>query len=123
MQFIVLTPEQVDLAAQRYAEHGNSPARIERHHLDRGDRAAALALRALRRVERRFEIDLGTVCHKFLEAEIASTAAVQREVMAYVARWNEDRSGARRLLVSIDRARQIDRLAEGDVAWSSSRES
>lgn len=123
MEFIVLTPKQVDLAAARFVEHGNAPGQIERHFLERGEPGTARLLRALRAVELRFEIDLGTVCHKFLETEAGPTPQVQRAVMQYVARWNRDEEGERRLLVSIDRAREIDRLADGDIAWSSSLES
>ncbi len=124
MEFILLTPEQVDVAACRFREHGNSPARIARHFRDAEDETMLRLCRALRRVERKFEINLGTVCHKFLETETRPTPEVQRQVMDYVAGWNETLEGAQQLVVSVDRVREIDRLAEGDVAeWPISPDS
>ncbi len=123
MNLIVLTREQVEVAAYRYRAHANSPARIARHYRRMEDPAKVRLCRALRRLERQFEINLGTVCFKFLESETRPTPAVQRQVMDYVASWREDDDGRRDLVVSIDRVREIDRLAEGEGAWASSRDS
>lgn len=124
MEFILLTPEQVDVAACRFREHGNSPARIARHFREEEDEALLRVCLALRRVERKFAINLGTVCHKFLETESRSTPEVQRRVMDYVAGWSETADGVLHLVVSVDRVREIDRLAEGDVAeWPTSPDS
>jgi hypothetical protein len=123
MQLIGLTPEQVELAAFRFAAHENSATRIARHYRERDDRAKLELCRALRRVERRFAINLGTLCFKFLEKEHQPTPEVQRKVMDYVAYWNEDGDGVRRLVVSVDRVREIDRLAEGNQEWVDSRAS
>ena len=123
MQLIGLTPEQVELAAYRFAAHENSATRIARHYREREDRGKLELCRALRRVERRFAINLGTLCFKFLEKEHQPTPEVQRKVMDYVAYWNEDSEGARPLVVSVDRVREIDRLAEGNQEWVDSRAS
>ena len=79
--------------------------------------------RALRRIERQFAINLGTVCFKFLEKELKPTPEVQQKVMDYVAYWNEDGEGGRHLVVSVERVREIDRLAEGNQEWVDSRAS
>lgn len=123
MQLIGLTPEQVELAAYRFAAHDNSATRIAKHYRERDDRGKLELCRALRRVERRFAINLGTLCFKFLEKEHQTTHEVQRKVMDYVAYWNEDGEGVRHLVVSVDRVRQIDRLAEGNQEWVDSRAS
>jgi hypothetical protein len=123
MQLIGLTPEQVELAAFRFAAHENSATRIARHYRERDDRAKLELCRALRRVERRFAINLGTLCFKFLEKEHQPKPEVQRKVMDYVAYWNEDGQGERHLVVSVDRVREIDRLAEGNQEWVDSRAS
>ncbi|MBW3661162.1 MAG: hypothetical protein KY397_05960 [Gemmatimonadetes bacterium] len=124
MDFILLTAEQVDVAACRFREYGNSPARIARHFREAEDEAMLRLCLALRRVERKFEINLGTICHKLLETETRPTPEVQRRVMDYVAGWQEMDDGRQRLLVSVDRVREIDRLAEGDVAeWPISPDS
>ena len=123
MQLIGMTPEQVELAAYRFAAHENSAARIARHYRERDEREKLRLCRALRCVERRFAINLGALCFKFLEKEYRPTSAVQRKVMDYVAHWTEAGDGRRCLIVSVDRVREIDRLAEGDQEWAGSHAS
>lgn len=124
MDFILLTPEQVQVAAYRFQEHGNSAARIARHYRDESDESKLRLCRALRRVEKKYELDLGTICFKWVETETRPTPEVQRRVMDYVAGWHETLDGGQRLLVSVDRVREIDRLAEGDLAeWPSWQDS
>ena len=120
MQLIGLTSAQVELAAYRFAAHENSATRIERHYRERADRDKLLLCRAIRRVEWRFAINLGTLCFKFLEKEFQPTPDVQRKVMDYVAYWSEGSEGGRQLVVSVDRVREIDRLAEGNQEWADS---
>lgn len=121
--YILLTPDQVELAARRFREHDNSPAAIARHYRGRGDESNLRACLALRRVERQYAMNLGTICFKFLEKERTATPRVQQQVMEYVAQWNE-LSGDRTLVVSVDRVREIDRLAHGDgAAWPTPPES
>jgi hypothetical protein len=123
VNLIVLTREQVELAANRFEAHGNSALRLARHCRLADDEARLRLGRALRRVERRFGINLGTVCFKFLEKELRPTSAFQEWVMDYVAHWREAEDGSRDLVVSVDRAREIDRLAEGEAEWETSRDS
>lgn len=124
MEFILLTAEQVDLAALRFREHENSPTRIAEHFRRTEDEPALRVSIGLRKVERQYEINLGTVCHKFLETETEPTPRVQQEVMEYVAEWRELADGGLGLLVSVDRVREIDRLAQGDGApWPPSVDS
>ncbi|MEJ2153042.1 MAG: hypothetical protein P8Y29_08860 [Gemmatimonadota bacterium] len=122
MHFIVLTSDQAETVAERYRVHDNSPARMAQQLEIIGDIAKLRLCRTIRRLERRFEIDLGAVCQKFLETERGPTPDVQRQVMAYVA-WRELGGGRRDLVVSVDRVRQIGRLAEGDSEWASSHDS
>ena len=121
MQWIVLTPEQAEIAAYRFQEHGNSAVRIARYYRRVDDQPRLRLCRAMRRLERRFAVNLGTICYKFLEKETRPTPAVQQRVMDYVAYWREHEDGARDLVVSIDRVREVDRLAEGHPEWASSR--
>ena len=123
MHLIVLTREQVELAAYRFQEHGNSAVRLARHfrHVAEGDRLRVA--RALRRVERRFKINLGTVCFKLLETETRTTSTFQRRVMEYVTYWREAGDRPPDLVVSVDRIREIDRLAQGEMEWLTLRDS
>lgn len=123
MKLIGLTSGQVELAAYRFAAHGNSAAKIERHYREREEPDKLRQCRTIRKLERRFAINLGTLCFKFLEKEFQPTPVVQRQVMDYVAHWAEDGEGGRHLVVSIDRVREIDRLAEGNQEWAGSHAS
>ena len=120
MQLIVLTREQAETAAHRFENHGNSALRIARHFRRVDDARKLDICRALRRMERQFSINLGTICFKFLEKETRPTPAVQQRVMDYVACWSDSDHGPQQLVVSVDRVREIDRLAQGDPAWASS---
>jgi hypothetical protein len=120
MQLIVLTREQVETAAFRFERHGNSALRVARHFRRVEDEQKLRICRGLRRVERQFAINLGTVCFKVLEKETRPTPAVQQQVMDDVACWRVLEDGTQDLVVSVDRVREIDRLAEGDPAWASS---
>ncbi len=108
------------MAACRYREHGNSSGRLARHFRKIDDQAQLRLARAIRRLERRFAINLGTVCFKFLEKESRPTSRIQQQVMDYVAAWREGDDGHRDLVVSVDRVREVDRLAEGNPEWASS---
>ncbi len=124
MHFLLLTPEQVELAARRFRDHGNSPASIARHYRDGADGPRLQACLAIRRMEREFAMNLGTICFKFLEKERSATPRIQQRVMDYVARWSHLEGGDRWLVVSVERVREIDRLAQGDGAtWPTSPDS
>ena len=98
----LLTREQAETAAHRFESHGNSALRIARH-FRRVDDARKLGMcRALRRIERQFAINLGTVCFKFLEKETRPTPAVQQRVMDYVACWRDSDDGAQDLVARIE---------------------
>ena len=117
MNLIVLTRKQAELAAYRYEAHGNSAVGLARHFRRAQDPGGIRLGRAIRRLERRFGVNLGTICFKFLEKETRPTSAFQQQVMDYVAHWLEREDGSRDLVVSVDRAREIDRLAQGEAEW------
>jgi hypothetical protein len=123
MHLIVLTREQVELAAYRFEKHDNSAVRIARHFRRVDDEGKLRTCRAIRRIERRFEINLGTVCYKLLETESGKTSAIQQQVMEYLAHWRERDDGKSDLVISVDRIREIDRLAQGKTEWMTSLDS
>ena len=122
VHWIILTTEQVALAVLRFETHGNDAPRFGRHLRREGDARLSL-YRAVRKVEQRFGIDLGTVCFKFVEKETRPTPTVQQSVMNYVAHWWDREDGTRALVISVDRAREIDRLAQGETEWLTLRDS
>lgn len=121
MDWIVLTQQQAEVAAFRYEECDNSPVRAARRYRTIGDTVSLGTCRAIRRMERRFAINLGTVCFKFLENDRASTPPAQRQVMEYVAAWRPLADGDRDLVISVDRVLEIDRLARDTPRWAVSR--
>ena len=123
MHLIVLSRDQVELAAYRFEAHGNSAVRVARHFRYVAETGKLRTARALRRIERRFKINLGTVCYKIVETETQTTSAFQRRVMEYVAYWRDASEGSPDLVVSVDRIREIDRLAQGETEWLTLRDS
>lgn len=73
MHVVCLSAEDCRLLAERFAVHGNSHRRLagalkEAGALDTLERAGAL-----RRLEANFEIDLGSLCHRFARRDHPST--------------------------------------------------
>jgi hypothetical protein len=110
----VLRLDEVDcrLLSARFAQHDNSHRRMagalrEAGALDMLDR-----LRALRSLERRFAIDLGSLCHRFERRNDAGTHPIERSVLSYVAREQRGPDGRMALLVLVDRVRSVRALIE-----------
>lgn len=117
MDVICLSSADYRLLKTRYAEHGNSQRRLTGALLEAGAVDALERARALRRLEQRFGIDLGMVCHRFEHRNDAATHPIERTVMAYVACWRGSPGGARELWMLPDRIRQVRELmGEGAVA-------
>lgn len=101
------------LLAARYGEHGNSHRRMV-SALEEADAAVPLArLRALRILERRFEIDLGSLCWRRTRLDHPDTHPIERYIVQYVTRLREDEDGVQTLLVLLDNVRQVRELMEG----------
>lgn len=62
---------------------------------------------ALRRIEARFEIDLGSLCHRFRRRDQPTTHPLERLVLGYVASWKTDPQGDGALWVRLDRVREV----------------
>ncbi|MGH7482586.1 MAG: hypothetical protein ACRELV_10555 [Longimicrobiales bacterium] len=113
MEILILTVSDARLLAARHAEHGNSVRRMMSALREAGCPDAPHRLRALRRIERRFDVDLGALCHRFLHREDPETHALERSVLEYVAHWRcpvptadagpEDRA----LWIDVDRLRAL----------------
>lgn len=107
MQVVRLSAEDAQVLAARFAEHGNSHRRMAGAFRDAGAGEAAERLCALRRLECRFQVDLGSLCHRFRRRDQAATHPIERMVLDYVAEDRERPDGGREVWVHIDRVRQV----------------
>ncbi len=117
MEVICLTESDHRLLCARCAEHGNSNRRLLQTLEEAGARDVLEHARALRRMERGFDIDLGSLCHRFEHRNDLSTHPMERMVMNFVAEWRPAADGTRQLWVLLDRLRQVRELMqEGRLA-------
>lgn len=77
-----------------------------------GSAEALERLHALRQLECRFSIDLGSVCHRYERRNDAATHPIERMVLGYVARPWRAADGREELWVLLDRVRQLRELIE-----------
>jgi len=77
-----------------------------------GEVEAAERLDALRRLEIRFSIDLGSLCHRFERRNAADTHPLERTVLDYIATWHRLEDGREEFWVLVDHVRQVRELIE-----------
>ncbi len=73
----------------RCREHGNSHLRMAAALAEADAGATLERLRALRRMERRFRVDLGHLCASMARRDEPSTHPIERWVLGYVAEWRD----------------------------------
>jgi hypothetical protein len=106
-QVVRLTRVDFRLLSARFTEHDNSHVRMRNALLQAGAEDTVARLAALRAVERSFAIDLGSLCHRFLNRDEATTHPLERMVLSYVACWGGCPKEGETLLVLVDRVRQV----------------
>ena len=84
MEAVRLTLADCGLLAARYQEHGNSHRRMTQSLVDAGAAGTADRLLNLRQIERRFDIDLGLLCHWYERRTAQGTHPVERAIIAYL---------------------------------------
>jgi hypothetical protein len=112
MNVVCLTPADRRLLQARFTEHGNSFRRMSDALTEVGAGDACARLRALRRVERRFGLDLAEICHRFARRNREGTHPMERMVVEFIAeeRWQE---GEPHLWVVPERVQQVRELMGG----------
>ena len=111
--FIRLTREDRWLLARRYEFHRNSPTALAKALAGEGDGEGALRrVRALRRIERRFGIDLGLLCHKIRRCRERRPHPLERIVIGYVTLPSSD---AEDVILDVRRIREVIGLIEKGV--------
>jgi hypothetical protein len=112
---VCLTAEDCRLLSKRFAEHGNSHRRMAGALKEAGETETLERFGELRRLEARFEIDLGSLCHRFERREHPTTHPLERMILTYVATWTASSDGTGKLWVRLDRVREVRELiGEGE---------
>lgn len=109
---IRLTRRDRWLLVRRYEFHGNSVSSLAKALAREGEGEAAVQhLRALRRIERRFGIDLGLLSHKVRRCRERRPHPLERIVIDYVTLPSKEEE----VLLDVDRVREVIRLIEKGV--------
>ncbi len=112
MDVVSLTLADCRLLAARCREHGNSYLRMTAALKEAKAGETLERLRALRRIERRFAVDLGQLCCRLERRDEPGTHPIERWMLGYVARWEgsghvDSKSREPRLWVLLDRLREV----------------
>jgi hypothetical protein len=110
LDVLCITAADCRVLAARYTEHGNSHRRLRAALLEAGAAPMAERLSAFRALERKFDLDLGEVCHRYLRREQPGTHPLERMILGYIV---EPRRGGEELWILLDRVRQLRELKEG----------
>ncbi len=107
-----LTREDRWLLVRRYEFHGNSMASLAKTLMREARGVGRVRrLRALRRIERRFGLDLGLLCHKVRRCRERRPHPLERLVISYVTLPSADDE----VILDVDRIREVIRLIERGV--------
>jgi hypothetical protein len=107
---VCITAADRRMLAARFAEHGNSHRRMTGAFREAGASDLVERLAVLRSVERRFDLDLGEVCHRYERRSDPNLHPIERMIIAYI---TETRRNGEELWVLLDRVRQLRELKEG----------
>jgi hypothetical protein len=113
VEVLRLSPGDCRLLTARFGEHANSHRRMVAALEEAGADAPLARLRALRILERRFSVDLGSLCWRFERVDHPNTHPIERYIVQYVTRVRRTEQGSNELLVLLDNVRQVRELMEG----------
>ncbi len=131
MDVAALTLSDRRLLAARRTEHANSHRRLTAALREAGAERALERARALRALERRFQVDLGSLCWRLDRVERGNAHPIERALVRYITEWREpvtdgehrpDRSAPGHddgpvLWVLLDRLREVrEFIEEGSMA-------
>jgi hypothetical protein len=114
MDVVCLTAADRGLLCARFAQHGNSHRRMLDALSDAGAGDAGARLLALRRIERRFDLDLAEICHRHARRHDDGTHPIERLVLDFIAEEREA-DGEQQLWVMPERVRQVRELMDGKL--------
>lgn len=99
------------MLSARYVEHANSFRRMLAALQEAGASATAERLRALRKMEIAFDVDLGMLCHWYESRDAESTHPVARTIIRYIVQSRPDDIGSD-IWMNLDRVRELRALME-----------
>jgi hypothetical protein len=111
MEVVRLSLSDASLLAARYAEHNNSHRRMTQALREAGAAPMLERLGALRQLERRFDVDLGLLCHWFERRNHADVHPVERALTAYLTSVHDAPQHAE-VWILVDRLRELRDLLE-----------
>jgi hypothetical protein len=118
MHVVRLTSSDRNLLCARFAEHGNSFRRMLDALCQAGADDAGARLAALRRIERRFDVDLAEICHRHGRRHLADTHPIERLVLDFIT--EERHCGPDpQLWIMPDRVHLVRQLKEGKLVGGS----
>jgi hypothetical protein len=85
-------------------EHGNSHRRMTQALREAGAPATADRLLGLRKLEHRFDIDLGLLCHWYVRRDAHDTHPVERTIILYLTRAPAQKA---EIWIMLDRVREL----------------
>jgi len=110
---VCLGPADRRLLVARLLEHDNSHRRMRSALEEAAAERTTHRLDALRSIERRFRIDLASVCHRFERRDDPGTHPIERMIMNYIARPRGAEPDTSDLWVLLDRVAEIREFTEG----------
>jgi hypothetical protein len=112
MDVVRLTASDRALLCARWTQHGNSQRRMLDALGEAGADDAGARLTALRAIEKRFNLDLAEICHRYGRRNEERTHPIERMVVEFIAEEREA-AGQTQLWVLPGRVRQVRELMEG----------
>lgn len=113
-ELVSLGPLEQRLLDDRFGEHGNSHRRMASALEESGAGECVARLHALRRIERRFQVDLGSLCYRYRRKDEDGIHPLERLVLGFVA-FPQAADGGERLVVRLDRIRAVRDLVDGKL--------
>lgn len=122
MNVLRLSAADTRLLAARFTEHGNSHKRMSAALAEADAAAVRARLHALRALERRFNVDLGSICFRFQRREDPGVHPIERLVVQYITRPapGED-PDATDVWILLDHVQRVRELKEGRLVGEPER--
>jgi hypothetical protein len=111
VEVVRLSLADCGLLAARYVQHGNSHRRMSQALREAGAAGTAERLSGLRKLEHRFDIDLGLLCHWYMRRDQPDTHPVERTIILYLTQAHST-AHQPELWILLDRVRELRALLE-----------
>jgi hypothetical protein len=109
---VCLTAADRHLLCARYELHENSHRRMFASLTEAGSTDASARLLALRKIERRYDLDLAEICHRHSRRLDVRTHPIERMVLDFIAEEKHVESGTQ-LWIMPARVQQVRELMAG----------